>query len=420
MTVAEMRAELAARKSALRRWLPALLVLLFLIAGGAIYSGIRPRADVRIAHPMYEDIASTVATSGTVLPVNDFPARANFTGLVEKIYVKLGQKVHAGQMLIQMKDQYAVPRLDLARATLDEAELNRENVLKNGSQEDRINQQSELLRAQTEQQMAANALDSIRKLKQHGSVSDAEVEAATQRLQTANSNLSALKQRLSSRYSAKDIASWNDRVRAERAQLQAEKVSWANANISSPVTGTVYSLPIKLYDYVPAGSDLLHVADLNHMCVRADFDESDIGRLAIGQPVTITWDGAPGRTWHGTLRAKPLSVARNGLRTVGESTIELTDDHGDLPVNTDVAVVVTTSVRHHTLSIPHEALHTEGKDQFVYRVVDGELVRTPVVIGLANAMKVEILKGLALNDTLALSASDGQPLKDHLKVQTVP
>lgn len=405
-----------AKRRISKTWRIALAVCALLALAGAVYSNTRPKAEVRIAHPTYEDIASTVSTTGTVVPVNDYPARANFTGLVEKVYVKLGQKVHAGQMLVRMKDQYADSRLQSARAALDEAELNRENVLKNGSQEDRISFEAELQRSLTEQQKAAAALDAAQQLQKRGSVSGAEVEAATQRLDAANTSLRVLQQRMKSRYSPKDVASWNDRVKADRAQLEAEKVSWANANISSPVSGTVYILPVRQFDFVPSGADLLHVADLNHMQVRAEFDEPDVGKLTLGQTVTITWDGAPGRVWHGRIASKPLAVSRSGSRNVGDCTIALDDDRGDLPVNTNVALVVKTQEHRHVLAIPREALHTDGPNHFVYRVEDGKLVRTSVEQGLANAMSVEIKQGLKPTDVIALHTNDNQGLADNLRV----
>src|SRR6185437_4533341 len=291
--------------------------------------------------------------------VHDFPARASFTGLVEAIYVHVGEKVHAGQMLVRMKDQYAVPRLDKARADLDEAVLNEQNVLHNGSDEDRIQLQAELKKAQSDHDQAAAALQAMQQIRKNGSVSGAEMEAATQRLQLAQANLAALEKRLTQRYSAQDVKSWKDRVASERASVKAEEVSWRNANISSPISGTVYLIAAHLYDFVPAGGDMLHVADLSHLQVRASFEEPDIANLNSGEPVTITWEGAPGKVWHGHLDEKPLALTRNGSRNVGESTIALDDDRGDLPIDTNVAVVVTIKRRTHVLAIPREALRSD-------------------------------------------------------------
>lgn len=401
----------------LRAWHVVVLTTAVLIVGGAVYAGMRSRATVRVTHPDYQDVASTVATTGLVLPVHDFPARANFTGQVTGIYVHLGEHVHPGQMLVRLKDQYALPRLDKARADLDEAVLNQQNVLHNGSQQDRTQSQLELLKAQQDRDQAAAALEAMKHIQKNGSVSGAEVEAATQRLKLADANLQRVKQELADRYSPEDVKTSHDRVAAGRANLQAEKVSWGNANISSPISGTVYVVAARLYDYVPAGGDMLHVADLRHLQVQASFEEPDVAQLNQGEPVTITWEGAPGRVWHGHLKEKPLAIVQSGPRRVGDCTIALDDaDKGDLPVNTNVAVVATTKRHAHVLAIPREALRSDARGQYVYRVVGEELQRTSVQTGLANAMIVEITQGLNPSDTVVLHAGDGEELKDGLRV----
>jgi HlyD family secretion protein len=400
----------------LRAWHVVVLIGVTAIVLGAVYAGTRSRARVHVTHAAYEDVASTVSTTGTVVPVHDFPARANFTGLVEAIYVHVGEKVHAGQMVVRMKDQYAVPRLDKARADLDEAVLNEQNVLQNGSQDDRIQSQAELMKAQSERDQAAAALQAMQQIQKNGSVSGAEMEAGTQRLQLDQANLAALEKRLTHRYSAEDVKSWKDRVAAEKASVAAEEVSWRNANISTPISGTVYQLAAHLYDYVPAGGDMLHVADLKHLQVRASFEEPDIANLNRGEPVTITWEGAPGRVWHGHLDEKPMALTRVGARNVGECSIPLDDDRGDLPIDTNVGVTVTIKRHAHVLAIPREALRSENGRHYVYRVERDELRRTPVEIGIANAMTVEVTQGLNPNDVVVLHADEDGTLEDGLRV----
>ncbi len=321
-------------------------------------------------------------------------------------------------MLVDMKDQYAYSRLANARAELESAEVSDENVESNGSQEDRIGFATDLVKARSEQNAAANALSTLKQLNAHGSASDAEVDAGVQRLESANTALNDLLERSTARYSKADIASWKARVAADKASMRAEKVSYANAHVTSPIAGTVYELPVSQYDFVPAGTDLLHVADLSKMRIRADFYELDVDKLRVGQPVKITWEGVPHQSWQGRLVEKPMAVTGEGIRRMGRATIEINDQAGDLPVNTNVTVVVTIARDAHALTIPREALHTEGTAYFTYRIVDGKLEKTPVEIGIFNPEHVEITKGLSPNDVIALHAMDDEKLADNLKVKT--
>jgi HlyD family secretion protein len=375
--------------------------------------------EVRVASPTYQDIESSVSTIGKVVPVGEFQARANFSGMVEKVYVQLGQKVSPGQLLIKMKDPFASSRVAAANAALQSVEVNDENVKLNGSQEDRINFAAERTRAELEQSAATKALSALKQLKQNGSASDSEVIAAEQRLRAANASLQALNERSKNRYSAKDAASWNAKVAEAQASLDAEKVTFANANITSPISGTVYLLPVLQYDFVPMGADLLRVADLTKLEIRANFDEPDIGKLMVGEPVKIKWDGKPEQIWQGHIKHAPMAVVTSGPRSVGECTIGVDDSKGDLPANTNVDVIVTTKRSTHAMTIPREALHTEGSANYAYRVLGDRLVKTPVDVGIVNLAGVEITKGLTSNDVIALHALNNQELRDSLKIQEV-
>jgi HlyD family secretion protein len=375
--------------------------------------------EVRVASPTYQNIESSVSTIGKVVPVGEFQARANFSGMVEKVYVQLGERVSPGQLLIKMKDPFASSRVAAANAALQSAKVSNENVELNGSQEDRINFAAERTRAESEQSAATKALSALKQLEQNGSASDSEVVAAEQRLRAANASLQALNERSKNRYSAKDVASWKAKVAETQASLDAEKVTFANANITSPISGTVYLLPVLQYDFVPMGADLLRVADLTKLEIRANFDEPDVGKLMVGQPVKIKWDGKPEQIWQGHIKHAPMAIVTSGPRSVGECTIEVDDSKGDLPANTNVDVTVTTKRSTHAMTIPREALHTEGSANYVYRVVGDRLVKTPVDVGVVNLAGLEITKGLTSNDVIALHALNNQELRDSLKIQEV-
>ncbi|MGH9560713.1 MAG: HlyD family secretion protein, partial [Terracidiphilus sp.] len=305
-----------------RRWFYSVIVVLFAIAAlGWVVSIEMRETEVQTVTPIRQEIDATVASSGVVVPVHDYPVRANFAGLIEKIGVKVGEKVRAGQLLIQMKDQYAIPRLDTARAALEESEANLQNAEQNGTQDDRIGYAADLARAESDRNAAAAALASLKKLEQRGSVSEAEVLNGMRQLKMDQIALDTLEKRMTHRYSAAEIASLQARVREKRDELAAERVSWANANISSPMAGTVYILPVKQYDFVGAGAELMHVADLSQFEIRLNLYEPDLPKLQAGQSATIEWDGEPTKTWTGTVVSRSMAVDRSGPLNVGHCLV---------------------------------------------------------------------------------------------------
>jgi HlyD family secretion protein len=393
-----------------------LAVIVLIIVG--VRSFTRDTVEVRVAAVNHQNLLSTVSTNGRVEPVDYYQAHAPAAGVVAKVYVEVGQKVKTGDLLVKMDDADAIARLATANSTLRSAEVNEQNLKENGSQEERIALAADLSRAAMRQKQAETDLAALRQLQQKGAASPAEVTSAEQRLQEATTALQNTKQRGTQRYSAGDQARAQAQLIDAQAGLTAARSSYAAANIRSPLSGTVYSIPVSTYDFVPAGEDLLDVADLNRIQVRAYFDEPEIGKLAVGQAVKIIWDAKPTQTWHGHISRAPSTVITYGTRNVGECIITVDDARGDLLPNTNVTVTVTVSQRFNVLSVPREALHSEGGD-YVFRVIGGKLVRTPVQVGVVNLTRVEITSGLTEKDTVALSATSNRDLSNGLAVKIV-
>lgn len=380
----------------------------------------RDAVEIRVAAVSHQTLLSTISSTGKIEPIEPFQAHAPTPGVVEQVLVQVGQKIKEGQLLVKLDDSDAVARLATAKATLRSAEVAAQNTDLNGSQEERNLMVGDLGRAQMQQQQATRDVAALRQLQAKGAASAAEVYAAEQRLQSANSIIQGLQQRGTNRYSSGE----RDRAKADvenaRAAVAAAQSSYANVNIRSPLAGTVYNIPVATYDFVPAGEDLMDVADLNHIQIRAYFDEPEIGKLAVGQSVKIIWDAKPGIAWHGHIIRSPSTVISSGTRNVGECIISVDDAQGDLLPNTNVNVTVTYSQRFNALSIPREAIHPDGSGYFVFRVVNNKLVRTPVQVGLINLTRVEILGGLIEKDTVALSAANSiRELTNGLSIKIV-
>jgi HlyD family secretion protein len=400
------------------RWqLPALG--LTAIAVIAVWSLLRNEDAVEVvtAPAIYQDLSLQVTTNGTVLPTSEFQARAFWPGIIDKVNVELGDKVQPGQLLVSMKDPFALSRMTAADAALQGWKLSVQNIRNGGTQEDRIDLHGNLEHAQLDQAQAAKALTALEALRQKGAASQAEVDAAEQRLQAANATVETLNKKTTQPYTAADLKNATSHLADAQANVDSAKVQFNNANIASPMAGTVYSISVVPYDWVPVGTDLIRVADLGHMEVRAYFDEPEIGKLISGQPVTITWDGRPGRTWHGHIRQAPISAMALGTRSVGECIIAVDDTKEDLLPNTNVMVTVTIQQRSHALSIPRSALHTDGPGNYVFCIADGRLRRTPVETGIVNLDRAEITRGLKENDLVAVSAVDNRELREGMPVR---
>ncbi len=405
-----------------RRLTPLTLWAIFLtviVLGYIIFrSTRRDLIEVRASTVDHQNMVSAISTNGKVEPIGEFQAYAPAPGIIAKVYVEVLQKVKAGDLLIKMDDSDAVAKLASANAALRTAEATLHDMEQGGSQEERVALSGDLSRAQLQQQQAQRDIVALQQLQRTGAASASEVAAAQERLQVANTSLQNIQNRTTQRYSPTDKARIEAQVADARASLQAAQSTYNSYNIRTPQAGTVYSIPVSTYDFVPAGENLVDVADLNKIQVHAYFDEPEIGKLGVGQAVKITWDAKPTQTWHGHITVAPTTVVTYGTRNVGECLITVDDARGDLLPNTNVVVTVTVAQRFNTLTIPREALHSDSGD-FVYRIVNNKLVRTPVQVGLLNLVRAEITGGLSEKDIVARNAINNRELTNGLPVKIV-
>jgi len=394
-------------------------LFLIVLAIFAVRSLTREKVSIRTAQVTYQDLVKSFATNGKVEPMNDFQAHAPAAGQVQDIEVDLGQKVKAGQLLLKMDDTVALANLAHAQSTLRAAELAASDVNQGGSQDERNNIAADLSRARLQRQQDAADLASRQKLQQQGAESPAEVDAAKHRVEADDNNIRSIEQHGTQRYGDADRARAQAQLDDARAGVAAAQSAFDTVDIRSKISGTVYYLPVAQHDYVDTGADLIYVADLTHMRITGYFDEPDIGNLANGQPVKITWEARPGSIWHGHIEQVPTTIVEYLTRFVGECQIAVDDSDGTLQPNANVNVTVTAAEHSHVLSVPHEAVRFDRAQPYVFRIINNRLVRTPVKTGIINLTSVEITSGLNEGDTVATIATTPRDLTNGLEVKIV-
>jgi len=380
----------------------------------------RTTLAVRVYTVSRGSIKSTLSTNGKMEPTFNYEAHAPFAGLVKTLNVHEGDRVPEGKLLLTIDDADARVRLQGAIAGLDGARLDASTISQGGTPDERLTLNGDMAHAQAELSQAQQSLATYKKLAAQGAASPSEVAAAQARVDNDQATLNVLGQRKTDRYGAGDLTHARATVEQAQAQVAAAEEAIANANVRAPFAGTVYSLSVARTEYVQQGDRLLQMADLSKMDVVAYFDEPDIGKLHVGQPVTITWVAKPDEVWHGQISRLPATVMAYTTRNVGEVYCTIDDANGALLPNTNVNVTVTTANVADTLYVPREALHSEGGLSYVYRVVHGRLKRTLVTVGNLNLTQIQINKGLNPGDVVALGSTTAQPLVDGVQVDEVP
>ena len=407
------------RKQLDRRWLWLGLAVVLVLVFYSVRALTRERLPVRVGRADRQVLSSTVSTNGHVEPVHSYEAHSPLATTVKAVYVKQGDNVPAGKMLIELDAVEARARVAAAESGVAAAQATLDAALHSGTLEQRQASQADVTRSKLDAQQAQRNLDALVKLNASGAASASEVASARQQLESAQATLDAAQTNLKSRYSSADLARARAAVTDAQANAAAARAVLAQATIRAPIAGTIYTLEARPTEFVEQGKMLLEMANLEHERIRAYFDEPEIGRLAVGQPIEIKWDAQPGKIWHGRIVSVPITVITYGTRTVGEVLIAIDGADSGLLPQTNVTVTVTTSSDANVLSIPREALYSEGGRPYVFKVVGDQLKRVPVTTGTINLTQVAITSGLEQGDTVATGTTNGQPLQEGIPIEQV-
>ncbi len=400
-----------------RRWLWAgivvILVAVFLVARSLL----REHLPVRVAQVQRQQIVNTVPTNGKVEPEHPYQFYSPISTTVRAVYAQVGDLVPAGKLLVVLDDVEARARVASAESAVKAAQSQVDAATNNGTQAERQASAAEVAQNRLTLQQAQHDLQALTQLQASGAAAPGEVLAAKQRVATAKAALDASLETSQNRFSPDEIARARASLSDAEAALAAARQVEAQTRIIAPLKGTVYSMDAAPSEFQEQGKLLLQMADLKQERVRAFFDEPDIGRLAVGQPVLIRWDAKPGELWHGHITRLPASVVEYTTRIVGEVLISLDSPESELLPNTNVTVQVTTSSLPNALSIPREALHSGNGQYFVYKVDGDQLKRTPVTIGAPTLTQVPLLSGVEEGDWVATGTTNGQPLQEGMPIR---
>ena len=274
--------------------------------------------------PLYEkvavqrrDIVVTAAASGAIQPILTLSVKSKASGEIIEMPVQTGDEVKRGQLLAKIDPR--IPRNDLTQA------------------------EANLTVAKAQLQNATAQLKRSEDLYQSKSIAQTDYEAANLSYATAQSAV----------------------VNAE-ATLQTAKDAMEDTQVRAPNTGTVLELDAVLGTVISSptrdvggGTVILKMANLDTVQVEALVDETDVGKVQPGMPVTITVDAFANRAFDGSvLKIEPQAQVNQNVTMFPVLVNILNPGHLLKPgMNTEVEIHVGN--RQAVLAIPNAALRTQ-------------------------------------------------------------
>jgi HlyD family secretion protein len=373
--------------------------------------------DVPFAKVRRESLVSTLATNGKVEPSEWVSVRAERPGVIARVLVDKGQQVGKGALLVELDTRDPRAELASAEAAVAGARAQLQTVMEGGRSSEKVAIENALERDRMELRIAQRDYDSIRRLAEKQAATKTEVAEAQQKVQQLQADMEALERKRAALVESADRASAEAKLGEAQATLAQARTRLQQSQMRSPIAGTVYDLSARTGAYVNVGDPVASVGELETLRVRVYVDEPELGRVAEGMPVVITWDAMPDRRWKGTVERMPTQVVALGTRQVGEVIATIENPDQMLLPGTNINAEIVSQVVENGLTIPKEAIRKESDKVGVYVLRGDHVEWQPVVLGASSVTRSAVAQGLVEGDTVALMTDT--PLRAGQRVQPV-
>jgi multidrug efflux pump subunit AcrA (membrane-fusion protein) len=188
-------------------------------------------------------------------------------------------------------------------------------------------------------------------------------------------------------------------VAQAEATVTSLEASLSKSAIRAPFDGIVILQDAKMGATVSAGKTLVSVVSKDEMYIEANISEIHIGKIALDNPASVTFDAFPGEEFSGSISyIEPGDVIIDGIVNY---KIRVSLANADVRIKNGLTanLKIQTAKKGNVLSLPLYAIIKENSQNFVNKIVDRKIQKIPVILGLSgsNGM-VEILSGLSIGD----------------------
>lgn len=445
------------------KWYYWVLIIFGVVAiVASVVGGGDSKQKVSVEKAQNRDITETVSSNGKIQPEIEVKIAPEVSGEIVDLYVKEGDSVKQGQLLVRINPDLLQSDLERNRANLNNSRANYANA------KARLAQLQARMKAELEPAFKRN-----KKLYGDKVISDAEFE-------TAKSVYESAVQEIEAAQASVDAAKYS--VEASDALLSQSSKNLLRTEIFATMDGIISKLSVKKGERVVgtasmAGTELLRIADLSQMEMLVDVSENDIIRVSIGDTATIEVDAYPGKKFRGVVKEVANSATTSGTTSTDQVTnFEvkvriLSNSYAELmngmsaklspfrPGMSGTADIETDNQRG-VLSIPIEAVSSRSRDEsksekskdkseadkddeekpeddnktvkkttnlknekkevvFLYKA--GKVQMVEVETGIQDSKYIRILKGIKVGDEVVVGpySAVSKTLKDGKEVEVV-
>lgn len=350
------------------------------------------------------DLAKSVVATGKVEPITKVEIKSKASGIVKKLYVDYGDHVKKGQVLADLDKEEIEAQVRSQRANVQAAEASLRST------------QADYERAKVDAEgpdvpMLQRAYERAKKMAREGVVSQANLDDAQKNYELAVNKQAVARAQLGV-LKAK-IAQAQAQVQSAHAQLMQLEEQLSYTTIYSPIDGIVLSRDVEVGDAVSSilvlGSSatlVMTLGDTSEVYVKGKVDESDIGKVYLGQPARIKVESFKDKTFYGKVtKISPMGVEKDNVTTF-EVRVSINNPGGELKAAMTANAEIILEEHKGVLMIPEGAvIYDKDKKAFVEipdpSAKDGKK-KIAVNLGISNGAKAEVLSGLKQGDQVVL------------------
>ncbi|MBM7865935.1 efflux RND transporter periplasmic adaptor subunit [Heliobacterium gestii] len=350
-----------------------------------------PPQTVTVAKAERTDLSNVLTFSGALAAKDELKLVPKGQGKVARINAEVGQRVNAGDMLLELDNADIQARLDAANAGVE------------------VNKAS-LERARLQLDMDKIALDDaqrhydrVKALFDAGATSQSDFDAAKSSLDTSTKRCAS---------DEVSVASAQAQLNQSQAQVRQTQVDLENAVLRSPISGIVSARNVNVGEYVSNTATAFNVVRIDTVEVKADLTESDVNSVRPGQEVEVKVAAASDKPFKGRI-AKVSPAADEKAKTF---PIWIAVDNGDYILKPGMFAEFQLATAHKTnaLTAPAEAVVMRSGAPILFVITDNKAVERKVKTGFSDGKRVEILDGLKDGEMMAtggqMTLADGAPV----------
>jgi HlyD family secretion protein len=396
-----------------RRFAPCLAALAFVLFAGC--SAGPP--EVRFERVRREQIVSTLTTNGRVEPAAWSAARAEREGVIAAVRIRQGDRVARGAVLAEIRAQDSEASVKAAEAQLAQAQAELARYERGGDPAQLAEIDAALQKHRQDRAVAVREAAAVERLLARGAATKQELQAQRDRMAALDVEIQGLERRRAVLLTQEGRAAAEARKKDAEAALDLAKKKSELTTVRAPESGAAFHVAVKAGAFVRPGDLIAEVGNVDLLRLVIYVDEPELGRVAPGMPVRVTWDAAPGRHWAGKIESLPAQIVAQGSRQVGEVLCTIDNESRQLPPGANVNVEVQSRVVDGALSIPKESLQRQKGELGVYVIEGTKLVWRALKTGVTSVTRAEVTSGLKEGDAVALPG--GAALSEGLEVRPV-